>query len=565
MAKIKVYGFGETYGAINIDNMANSGTYGFDGNWDRPEEERFEFGIDVSNLIDRFESCTFLSLGAGGGMDAQQALQAGATEVHVVEVNAHINRMLLEGDPGGYILPSPEPAWLAAQAEEAEEAEQKGEDEAPVEPPTEEIITMAEFSGHFYLDPRVRVVTEDARAYIGRFENKFDLIYSLSSNTFAAVASGSFALAESYLFTTEAFADYWKALSEDGFMMMEHQFYMPRLVASLLDALEGAGVENPREHFAIYDLPEMRRNMILLSRRPLTDEIRNNAFGELTEENYGQIHLLFPAPEDLQDNLINRIVLEGWESVAADAPVDVSPSVDDRPFVGQMGLWKNLSRENMESMRMMEIFGFPISKLLIVVILLVLVVLVVPLNLLPYLSRGEKLRFVPWLYFFVIGLAFMAVEVVLIQKYTLFVGPSAYSIATVLFTLLVASGLGSRCSGRFGERLPFLGISVWLLLDILVFRHLFYALGGLSLGPRILVTAVLIAPLGFFMGMPFPRGASRVGELVDWGFAVNGAASVLGATAILLVAFTFGFSVALLCGAALYLVALGLLSAGRAW
>ena len=170
----------------------------------------------------------------------------------------------------------------------------------------EEIITMAEFSGHFYRDPRVRVVSEDARAYVGRFENKFDMIYSLSSNTFAALASGSFALAESYLFTTEAFADYWKALSEDGFMMMEHQFYMPRLAASLLDALEGLGVENPREHFAIYDLPQMRRNMILLSRRPLTDEIRNNAFGELTAENYEQIHLLFPAPEDLQDNLINQ-------------------------------------------------------------------------------------------------------------------------------------------------------------------------------------------------------------------------------------------------------------------
>jgi hypothetical protein len=135
----------------------------------------------------------------------------------------------------------------------------------------------------------------------------------------------------------------------------------------------------------------------------------------------------------------------------------------------------------------------------------------------------------------------------------------------VLLTLLVASGLGSRFSGRFGDRLPFLGIAVWLLLDILVFRQLFYALGGLSLGPRILVTAVLIAPLGFFMGMPFPRGASRVGELVDWGFAVNGAASVLGATAILLVAFALGFSVALLIGATLYLVALGLLSLRRAW
>jgi len=77
---------------------------------------------------------------------------------------------------------------------------------------------LAEFSGHIYRDPRVTVVTEDARAYVKRHQNKFDLIYSLSSNTFAAVASGSFALAENYLFTTEAFRDYWTAMSDSGFM-----------------------------------------------------------------------------------------------------------------------------------------------------------------------------------------------------------------------------------------------------------------------------------------------------------------------------------------------------------
>jgi hypothetical protein len=65
--------------------------------------------------------------------------------------------------------------------------------------------------------------------------------------------------------------------------------------------------------------------------------------------------------------------------------------------------------------------------------------------------------------------------------------------------------------------------------------------------------------------MPFPKGAMRVRELIDWGFAVNGAASVLGATGILLVAFAFGFSVSLVIAAGLYLLALALLSASRCW
>ena len=80
-----------------------------------------------------------------------------------------------------------------------------------------------------------------------------------------------------------------------------------------------------------------------------------------------------------------------------------------------------------------------------------------------------------------------------------------------------------------------------------------------------LLLAVGSGVLSFFMGMPFPKAALRVGELVDWGFAVNGAASVLGATMVVLVAFTYGFTVALLSGAALYLAAFGLLSVRRAW
>ena len=74
-----------------------------------------------------------------------------------------------------------------------------------------------------------------------------------------------------------------------------------------------------------------------------------------------------------------------------------------------------------------------------------------------------------------------------------------------------------------------------------------------------------MAPLGVFMGMPFPKAAVRVGELVDWGFAVNGTASVLGATGVLLVAFTWGFGAALALGAFLYLAAFGLLARRQAW
>jgi hypothetical protein len=159
----------------------------------------------------------------------------------------------------------------------------------------------------------------------------------------------------------------------------------------------------------------------------------------------------------------------------------------------------------------------------------------------------------------------MMIEIVLIQKYTLFIGASVYSLATVLCVLLVGSGLGSRVAPRVADLTAFSFILGWLVLEILVFRSVTDGLAGLSLPLRILTTGVLLFPLAFFLGMPFPKAGLRVGELIDWGFAVNGAASVLGATAVVLIAITQGFTVALMIALAVYALAGLLLSLERGW
>jgi hypothetical protein len=170
-----------------------------------------------------------------------------------------------------------------------------------------------------------------------------------------------------------------------------------------------------------------------------------------------------------------------------------------------------------------------------------------------------------WLYFFSIGAGFMVIEVVLLQQFTLIIGPSAYTLAVLLFTLLLCSGLGSRFSKEAGDHMPFVGILVWVLLNVLFFTFCADALATLPMWGRMAASALLIAPLGFFMGMPFPKGTGRVGELVDWAFAVNGTASVLGSASVLLLAFNYGFRVALLAGAVLYLAAWTLLACKGRW
>ena len=563
MAKVKVYGFSPEYRGIEIDNVANSPVLQFDGDYSIADTADLDWGINVSYLIDKVDSCTFLSMGAGGGGDVLQALLEGASEIYAVEVNPHINKMMMFGDSSGYIDIEPS---IPDSLQDNSTAEPTIPPGANFRDSTGHIITMDEFSGYIYLHPNVSVVTEDARTYIRRFKGKFDIIYSLASNSWAALGSGSFALAENYLYTTEAFKDYWTALSDSGFMSMEHQIYMPRLVSELMDALDELGVEDPTSHFAVYELTSRRRKLLLISKQPLTEDIRNLAFGELTDSTYEWMHLVYPAPDSIQNNLYNQIVLNGWQSVADTLPIDISPCRDNRPFVAQMGQWHNLDFERAGKLgKWAEFYGFPMSKLIILFILGAVLVIIVPLNLLPYLKKGEKLKAVPWLYFFAIGMAFMMLEIVLIQKYALFIGASIYSIATVLLVLLLASGIGSRFSRRFSDTIPFVGIVIWLLIDIFALGFITSALIHLPMFARAAIVAILVFPLGFFMGMPFPKGTMRVGELIDWGFAVNGAASVLGSMLVLLVAFAYGFTVALILGGLIYLCALALMSMRKAW
>ena len=529
MAQIKMFAYpGDEARGMVIDNAANTPVYKFDGDFSLPDSGAEDlWGIPAGDLIQQFDSCRFLSLGAGGGADVLQALAEGAAEVHAVEVNPWINKMLLEGDPGGYHRAYRD--TLGA-----------------------DLVTLPEYTHHFYSDPRVTVISEDARAYIRRQTSRFDVIYSLSSNTFAALASGSFALAENYLFTTEAFQDYWAALSDSGYLMMEHQFYMPRLVSEALLALDNLGIKQPKNHIAVYNLPKMRRKVLLMSKRPLETDFLQIALRDITSENFDDVHLVYPAVDSLQENIYQKIVDQGWEQVADSLAIDISPNNDNRPFAAQMGLWKNLSFDKDARLLPYEFRGFPLTKMIVVIIILVVLVLIFPITLIPYLKKGPGLSLNNYAYFAMIGFAYMSVELILMQQFTLLVGPSMYSVAAILMTLLISSGIGSRYSSTIESKMVFLAIIAWLFIDIVLFKYFVFLFGDFEQGFRIVATIILVSPLGFFMGMPFPKGVRHVGPLVDWSFAVNGAASVLGSTVTILIVISWGYSMGLAVGLLCY-------------
>jgi hypothetical protein len=112
-----------------------------------------------------------------------------------------------------------------------------------------------------------------------------------------------------------------------------------------------------------------------------------------------------------------------------------------------------------------------------------------------------------------------------------------------------------------------------LVLVALVFVYIvalppiFYGLVHLARELRIVIAVVLMAPLAMVMGIPMPIGirmlARNAPEIIPWAWGVNGATSVMGSVAALVIAILSGFNQALMIGAGLYLVAMFLITRPR--
>jgi hypothetical protein len=184
------------------------------------------------------------------------------------------------------------------------------------------------------------------------------------------------------------------------------------------------------------------------------------------------------------------------------------------------------------------------------------------------------------MYFVAIGLGYILVEIAFIQRFVLFLGHPTYALTVVVFLMLLSSGIGSLLSRRWLSR-PALGrwplalIIFVILIYVVLLPGVLTRLVGLPFGAKLVISGLLLAPLGLAMGMPFPTGlralvappspgtqADDVGNdnAVEWAWAMNAAASVLGSVLAMVIAIQFGLNVTLACGAATYLAALLLTS-----
>ncbi len=434
-----------------------------------------------------------------------------------------------------------------------------------------------QFSGNLYRLDQVTVVAEDGRSYVRRSGEKFDIIQVSLADTFKPVASGAYSLSENYIYTTEAFSDYLNHLAPGGMLVVHRWLQTPpsesvRVLALAVSALQTVGVQEPAEH--IVALRSLYTAFLLVKREPFTSQqietIRDfsqdkrfdliyypgirpdepNRYSVLEEPHYYDMYLKVLRPEDRA-------------SLYAGYPFDIRPPSDDRPFFFHFFRWQQ-TPEIMQALgKTWQPFGgsgyLVLLALLILALSASLILIVLPLSFLRVrqaVKEGRRL----FVYFLLLGVGYLFVEIPLLQRFILFLGHPIYAFATVLFTLLTFSGVGSLLSTRLSLRKALVGLIVVIACYPLLLPHLFRWLLGGHLVFRLAASVVILSPLGFLMGVPFPKGIRLTGRiapgLVPWAWGVNGCASVLSSILAAMIAISYGFSWVLVAGAGAYALAL---------
>jgi hypothetical protein len=480
-----------------------------------------------------------LIIGPGGGRDILTALGSGASRVTAVELNPLI----------------------------VEAVDKR----------------FSDFSGSPYSLPGVRTVIGEGRASLAREKGLFDVIQATSVFGENSPSAGAFTLSANFLYTKEAFAEYWDHLEEDGILSLTRSVFglrALRLVTLARDLLVDKGVSEPENSIAVL---RERGLATVLVRKGGFDAQEIDALVRLAQDRGFTIEYL-PQQfrEESQADLDKGRTAERFGNTVRGLDVtkgrfDISPPTDDRPFF----------YNNVPTSRFFSVFFKPTERgeRHIMVLRTMAVGLLLPLLLLmalPFLGRklsassamgsgGGSVDF-PVLrtsaYFAGIGFGYITIELTMMHRLALFLGNPTYSLTVVLVIILLSSAAGSLWAGRkvhiLGNRLPMLSLAS-ILLSIITWSACGALSPSLDLGTgwRVFVTAILLTPQGFVMGIFLPTGLAWVSEraenLVPWAWAVNGATSVAGSLGTVILAMNFGYSRVLIAGTLCYALTFPLL------
>ena len=412
-----------------------------------------------------------LVIGPGGGADVVTALHEGARAVTAVEVNRAVISLMR----GRY----------------------------------------AAYSGGLYADPRVGLVEDEARSFIRRATDRYDLLVMTLVDNQASLEVGAYALTESYLYTEEAMADYLGHLAPGGAFAVSRWYRDPpteivRTFRIAVAGFERLGRPDGAQHIAV--LKNGNFGLLIAAESALTaaDVARLSDFASAHgfQLAYDPLH---PGPP---------FTLRP----------DEAPATDDRPF-----FFDPVPLSEMVAGRAPLSYGYAI----LLVSLVLSGALALGLALVPIYRQARRATStalpVGTGTALALGLGFIGAELILLQRLTLYLGQPSLALAIGIAALLGGAAAGSAWSMRapLGVRRAAAASAVVLLVILLGLPAVTDATLGLPLPLRIAVALIAAGVIGVPLGTVFPKLITRLGRidpvLVSWAWAVNGSASVVGA------------------------------------
>lgn len=426
------------------------------------------------------------------------------------------------------------------------------------------------FSAPLFDDPRVDVLCDEGRSALMRDPARYDVIQLTGIDTWTALNSGAYVLAEHYLYTVEACRTMYDHLAADGILQitrMAADMETIRLLHNMFAALSPEEQADFAQRVIVVATPDNLAAVMLKKGRYSEQEIaRVEAWAD--EAQIGKRYL---PGRNLPNGVDEFVRTPDKAAFVAGYKYDIRATHDDWPYFFSFLRWDNPEVAKQSLSKHEPTWVTQGNPLFLWNQLLYSAIAAVVLILLPLIFRGGSATHtrrgaLPFLvYFSCLGLGFIGIEIALIQKFTLLLGQPLYSIVVTLFAILVATGIGSLVSGKFlrpgsprAWLVPVLALG-WMAFIALSSESIVHAAIALPLPLRALVTAALVAPAGFVLGMPFAYGIAVVERInasfVPWAWAVNGTLTVIGSIATVIVSMQFGFAAVLIGSAAIYFVA----------
>ena len=435
-------------------------------------------------------------------------------------------------------------------------------------------VLQKDYTGNLLEKGRVRVIESDMRAFLGSASESYDLINMVMLGSYSAASAGLYSLNETYILTVEALKLYLDHLNQHGILSFSHWLSIPskstlKFINTAVRAMHEMNIGHPENHIVV--LTSLQTSTILLSKTPITALEIAQIQQFCAQKGF---HLTYPDGHSGQEQtqFPQRVQLSPGQLLNAEAnslirqyKFDIMPAIDDRPYFNHYFKWSSLP----EMLRLKTQGGLSLVEsgypLLIVAMLQatiggVLLIIIASMGLKRNRYSFRLLGKVA-IYFCSIGLGFLFIEIVYIQKLILFLGHPLYAAAIAIAGFLVFAGLGSAwANSRLtnSQRLIVWRLLPLLAISLVALNCMPAAAYMLPFSWKAILCLLLIAPLAFFMGMPLPIAINHFGQkdndLIAWAWTVNGAASVLSSVLASLLAMEFGFTVVIVLAGLLYLL-----------